>query len=85
MELARDICAFANANGGVVVYGIREVDDRARTVTPVPLGKELDATLRSLRNTIVPTVPAYAVYVYATLRSLDHLSVLVEQQQIGSG
>lgn len=33
-EIAKDISAFANSNGGMVIYGIREFDDELRRHLP---------------------------------------------------
>lgn len=48
-EFAKDVCAFANANGGDLVFGIRDEQGHAAEVTPIdPAANPLDATRRRL-------------------------------------
>jgi hypothetical protein len=36
-DLASDVAAMANTRGGLIVVGIRDIDDRAGELTPIPL------------------------------------------------
>lgn len=60
--MAKDIAAFANSGGGVIVYGVKEVDDPASTAADhvVPVGDISEGTLLQIRqvagNLIYPPV-----------------------------
>lgn len=47
-EFAKDVAAMANTNGGVIVYGVREDDQRAAEITPVPVTTRERERLRAL-------------------------------------
>ncbi|WP_439659413.1 AlbA family DNA-binding domain-containing protein [Lentzea sp. HUAS TT2] len=47
-EFAKDVAAMANSRGGLIVYGVREVDERAVGLTPVPTGERERQRLRAL-------------------------------------
>lgn len=47
-EFAKDVAAMANSRGGLIVYGVREEDERAVDLTPVPTGERERQRLRAL-------------------------------------
>lgn len=50
-EALKDVCSFANADGGDLVYGITDIDGKADSISPVP--KEgFDAIQRRLLQSI---------------------------------
>lgn len=59
-EFLKDVCAFANADGGDLVYGLHDEDGRAKEVTPIR-SEPADAALRRLGQLadagIEPRVP----------------------------
>jgi len=50
-EFAKDVCAFANASGGDIVYGIATTGDVAHTVLPMS-AEPFDACKRRLSETL---------------------------------
>ena len=59
-EFAKDISAFANANGGNLVYGIEEIDAHACRLVPIP-GETFDALTRRLNQVLAnPVEPRVA-------------------------
>lgn len=50
-EFAKDVCAFANANGGDLVYGIATREDCADTLAPLS-GESADACKRRLSEVL---------------------------------
>ena len=59
-EFAKDISAFANANGGDLVYGIEEIDAHACRLVPTP-GETFDALTRRLNQVLAnPVEPRVA-------------------------
>ena len=64
-EIAKDVSAFANADGGDLVYGIDEKDGAASSVTPI-VGESADDAERRLRQVIDASIePRLAVQVKA--------------------
>ena len=61
LDLARDIASFANAGGGVLLYGVAEDSQNpecAGKITDIALSQEKVTSLqRSINQTIIPTVP----------------------------
>lgn len=54
-DLASEVVAFANADGGVLVLGIKDEDNRATGVVPIPeAAKAADSLSRSFTSTIDP-------------------------------
>jgi len=47
-ELAKDVAALANAVGGVLVLGVRELNGRAAGLTPVPLSEGEQRRMREI-------------------------------------
>jgi hypothetical protein len=48
-EFLKDVCAFANASGGDLVYGIQEKSGHAEQLVPIPIATDpVDATRRRL-------------------------------------
>lgn len=65
-ELARDVIAFANAEGGTLIYGIREHAGEAVAITPLTgnidqLTREIDMVLRENVDERIPNVTHRAV------------------------
>lgn len=56
-ETARDISAFANVGGGLIVFGIAEDDDRASAICPVPLGEKFESMLKAINTFLFPVSP----------------------------
>lgn len=50
-ELLKDICAFANADGGDIVFGIDEVDGSAANLTPIS-SESADGLMRRITQTV---------------------------------
>ncbi|KVZ44404.1 helix-turn-helix domain-containing protein [Burkholderia ubonensis] len=50
-ELAKDVCAFANAMGGNIIIGVREDAGVAQEIVPIAVA-DLDHTLQQLTNTL---------------------------------
>ena len=51
VEIAKDVCAFANSLGGDLVFGIREEGGAAAGIVPLRLSN-LDADLLTLTNAL---------------------------------
>src|SRR5467141_153214 len=47
MEFAKDLCAFANARGGALVFGVREENGCAKEITPIEFSQGKEQQLRS--------------------------------------
>ena len=59
-ELAKDVCAFANARGGLLVYGVRDVNGVAVEATPFsPLSGEVRARVAQVLRAHCRPVPAF--------------------------
>lgn len=57
-EFAKDVAAMANTQGGLIVYGVSEVNKEAKDIVAVSLGGERDRQrLRSWANMIRPWLP----------------------------
>lgn len=52
-DVAKDVAAMANTRGGLIVYGVREANERAVEVTGVPNGERDRQALRSFANRYV--------------------------------
>lgn len=64
-EIAKDVSAFANADGGDLVYGIDEKDGVAASMTPI-VGESADDAERRLRQVIDASIePRLAVQMKA--------------------
>ncbi len=53
-ECCRDVVAMANGSGGVIAFGILEENERAKTVTPVSLGRDAERLMAILRTNVEP-------------------------------
>lgn len=53
LDVAKDVAALANTRGGLIVYGVREENERAVEVTGVPNGERERQALRSFANRYV--------------------------------
>jgi hypothetical protein len=61
-EFAKDVAAMANTRGGLIVYGVREEQERAAQLTPVPTGERERQRLRALATShIRPLVPGLEI------------------------
>jgi hypothetical protein len=49
-DLAKQIAAFANSNGGLLFIGIKEKDGKERTASEFPGVTDIDKTLATVRN-----------------------------------
>jgi hypothetical protein len=64
VELAKDVAAFANSRGGVIVVGIEEHDGAASALTPFPLGDaDLAARVRNVACSRVHPTPRLEAFV----------------------
>lgn len=52
-EFAKDVAAMANTQGGLIVYGIREVNEEADDTARVPTGERERQRLRSWANGLI--------------------------------
>jgi hypothetical protein len=68
-EFAADVAAMANDRGGVIVIGIRDEDDVAVELTPVPLAS---AEVGRMRSIGADNLAPYAAFYIAPVESLDH-------------
>ncbi|WP_169735296.1 AlbA family DNA-binding domain-containing protein [Actinokineospora inagensis] len=48
LEFAKDVAMFANTRGGLIVYGVREENEQAVELAPVPNGERERQRLRAL-------------------------------------
>src|SRR2546428_14135447 len=51
LEIAKDLCAFANSDGGVLIYGIAEATGGAGKVKPIT-GESFDQAQRRIRSVV---------------------------------
>lgn len=56
VEFRNDVCAFANAEGGYLIYGITEKDGMASNLTGVDIDNQ-DTFELDLRNKLTPIMP----------------------------
>src|SRR5690242_18416292 len=54
VEMAERLCGMANAQGGVVIIGVRDLDQEIVGVQENRLGETLDVILRAARQIIKP-------------------------------
>ena len=52
-EFAKDVTAMANTQGGLIVYGVQDVQEEARGVEHVPLGERERQQSGSWANTLI--------------------------------
>jgi predicted HTH transcriptional regulator len=55
-EFAKDVCAFANADGGTLIYGIAEADGKASKVLAIQGIKSSDIEQRRLRSIVASRI-----------------------------
>lgn len=56
-EVAKDISSFANAEGGVIIYGVSETDGRAIKSTGIKTGKNSERIQQIVSSSTAPEVP----------------------------
>jgi len=63
-EIAKDVTSFANRQGGLIIYGIRESGERAAELSPVGLDEKrvVDAYRRKLTQVARPDVPGVELF-----------------------
>ena len=58
-DLAKELIAFANRSGGLLILGIADIENRASKIEPIPKCQELASRLeRSLSDVIEPRLPS---------------------------
>lgn len=61
-EFAKDVATLANTRGGLIVFGVREENERAKELTPVPNGERERQRLRALAyGRVRPMVDGLAI------------------------
>lgn len=77
-EFAKDVCAFANARGGVLVYGVAEQDAVAKHLTPFDLPtREIRLRVSSILSSKCRPAPHANVVVVPSLVEPDRTFILV--------
>ena len=61
LELAKDVAAMANAQGGAVILGVAEYDGRAHQLSPVELREAEDRRMREIVASKTSPVPAFDI------------------------
>lgn len=82
-EIAKDISAFANSDGGLVIYGIREFDDDARRHLPERLDP-VDRTIISkewleqvINSNIQPKISGLTIHPIPLGSAANHVAYVV--------
>lgn len=65
-EIAKDISSFANAEGGVIVYGINEENGKAVKSNGIPIGQNSERIQQIISSSTSPTVPIEIMNISAT-------------------
>ncbi|HVK24526.1 MAG TPA: ATP-binding protein [Actinokineospora sp.] len=60
-EFTKDVAAMANTQGGVIVYGVSDVEEEADAIVPVSLGERERQRLASWANTIRPWISGIVI------------------------
>src|SRR5688572_29537705 len=66
-EITRDVSSFANASGGIIIYGMTEIKDPDNgsipdEIIPIPLGKKANNEwLEQVINGIEPRIPNFRI------------------------
>lgn len=78
-ELLADVCSFANADGGVIIYGIEEGEneDSGLPKQIVGLPNNIDETIRSLDDSIKKSIEPALIGVLIESRKIDEKTVLI--------
>ena len=66
-EITRDVSSFANASGGIIIYGLTEIDDPVEgaipgEIDPIPLKKFTQESLEQVINRIEPRIPNVRIF-----------------------
>jgi Putative DNA-binding domain len=84
-EITKDVSAFANAAGGIIIYGIREHSDAARKFLPEKLDpvNRRDFSKERLEHIISSIQPRLSVVIHpvALTSAPDHVAYVVEIPQ----
>lgn len=82
-EISKDISAFANSDGGFVIYGIKEFDDNARKHLPERLDP-VDRTVISkewleqvINSNIQPKIYGLTIHPIGLASSPNHVAYIV--------
>ncbi len=59
LEFVRDLAAMANGGGGIIIFGIRDENEVAAELTPVPLGRQV-TRLQQLATQYLAPLPGFA-------------------------
>lgn len=83
-EIAKDVSAFANSDGGFVIYGIREFDDDSRRHLPERLDP-IDRTFISkewleqvINSNIQPKIESLAIHPISLSSGHNHVAYVVK-------
>lgn len=61
-EITKDVSAFANSDGGIIIYGIKEKDHRPQEVTPVDGRVYTKEWLENIIQLIQPRIDGVIIY-----------------------
>lgn len=61
-DIVKDVTAFANSDGGVIVYGVKEEKNKANQITPVDGNKCNTDRLTQIINTARPTIEKIEIF-----------------------
>ena len=84
-EFRKDVCALANARGGLIIYGIKDDKSVAVELTPIsPVGELRDQVASILHSGCRP-VPRFEMEEVPSIREPGKVYVLVVVPQSGDG
>ncbi|MGY4837946.1 AlbA family DNA-binding domain-containing protein [Burkholderia pyrrocinia] len=79
IEIAKDVCAFANALGGDLIFGVQESSEGAGGIVPLQFAdvdKELLAVVNSMRDLLEPRISGGLLAHPVPLQGGGHVVVL---------
>ena len=62
MEITKDVSAFANSDGGIIIYGVSEKDHRPDKITPVDGRTYTKEWLENVIQLIQPRIEGITIY-----------------------